>query len=280
MFKRAERKKVKVKIALSGVSGSGKTYSALELAVGLSDGGKIAVIDTEQGRASMYSDRYKFDTSELSGPFSPEAYVECINYAVANNYSVLVIDSMSHEWDYILEEKEKKDKTSKTGNSFTNWREFKNRHNKFVQHLLKSDIHIISTYRSKPQYVLQENHKGKMVPKKVGMGVQGQENDEYEYTIHLEMTKEDHLAEASKDNTGLFDGKVFKPSKEDGLKILDWLNGGVSLYEDAIDLLKSPALTEHESWKAMAEFVEKNKLNDAALSAGIDKMKSIIHGTV
>jgi len=225
-FKKAERKNIKIKLAISGPSGSGKTFSALALATGLSDGGKIALIDTEQTRASMYSDDFNFETVGLSKPFSPENYQNFIDLAVNKGFNVCIIDSMSHEWDYILEEKEKKDKTSKSGNSFTNWREFKSRHNRFLQHLLQSDIHVIATYRSKTQYVLQENERGRLVPRKLGMGIQGQDNDEYEFTIHFEMTKEGHLAEVSKDNTKLFDGKTFQITELDGKKILDWLKGG------------------------------------------------------
>lgn len=96
LFNRAERKKAFLKIAITGVSGSGKTYSALQLAQGL--GGKIAMIDTENGSGELYSSLCDYDVAPMSAPFSPEKYIEYIHEAEQAGYSVLIIDSLSHAW--------------------------------------------------------------------------------------------------------------------------------------------------------------------------------------
>ncbi|MGY8832331.1 MAG: AAA family ATPase, partial [Pseudomonadales bacterium] len=84
MFKKAERKQAKLRLALAGPSGAGKTYSALLIAKGI--GGKIAVLDTEKGSASLYSDLVDFDVVDLTAPFTPERYIEVIAAAEAAGY--------------------------------------------------------------------------------------------------------------------------------------------------------------------------------------------------
>src|SRR5262245_42550212 len=119
-FKRAERKAIKIKIAVSGPSGAGKTLGALALAQGL--GQRIALIDTENGSASTYSDRYAYDVLELDAPFTSARYRDAINAAIEAGYDVLVIDSLSHQWagpGGILARKEEMDKRPGS-NSYTN----------------------------------------------------------------------------------------------------------------------------------------------------------------
>jgi hypothetical protein len=77
-----------------GISGGGKTYSALSIASHL--GKSIAHIDTEHGSASKYADLFTFDTCELTS-FHPQNYIDAIN-AASGSYDVLIIDSLSHAW--------------------------------------------------------------------------------------------------------------------------------------------------------------------------------------
>lgn len=148
-FKKAERKRAKLRLALAGPSGSGKTYSALLIAKGM--GGKIAVIDTEQGSASLYSHVAEFDALELGPPFTPERYIEAINAAVSGGYDVLVIDSMTHEWDGAggcLESNERMANAKFKGNTWAAWNETTPRHRAFVDAILQAPIHVIAVSRS------------------------------------------------------------------------------------------------------------------------------------
>jgi hypothetical protein len=118
-FTKATRKKSKLRIALSGPSGAGKTMGALLIAKGI--GGKIAVIDTERGSASMYAHITDYDTLEMTPPFSPERFVEAINTAEAAGYDIVIIDSMTHEWNGtggVLEIVDLAAKASRSGNSY------------------------------------------------------------------------------------------------------------------------------------------------------------------
>lgn len=224
-FKKAERKRAKLRLALAGPSGSGKTYSALLVAKGM--GGKIAVIDTEQGSASLYSHVAEFDALELGPPFTPERYIEAINAAVNGGYEVLVIDSMTHEWDGAggcLESNEKMAHAKFKGNTWAAWNETTPRHQAFVNAILQAPVHIIATMRSKTETVQGD---GKKVVK-LGMKTVQRDGTDYEFTTVLDLTHENHYANASKDRTGLFSQPELL-SEATGRKLLDWLNSGAEV---------------------------------------------------
>jgi len=241
MFKKAERKKVYLKIAVMGPAGSGKTYSALCLAEGLANGGKIAGIDTENGSMSLYAHLTDFDVAELEPPFAPQKAIEIINGAVADGYSVLVIDSQTHFWKYILEEKEKMDQRG--GNSFTNWGKIKPKYEALKEAILHAPIHIICCLRAKDEYVLEKNNQGKDAPKKVGMGAIAEPGAEFEYTTVFDVAM-DHSVSVSKDRTGMFDGEIFRITKATGKKFLDWRESGTVVPERPIETPQSKSAAE------------------------------------
>jgi hypothetical protein len=220
----ASRKRAKIKMALQGPSGSGKTYSALLLAFGLcADWTKIAVIDTENHSAELYSDLGRYNTVNISAPFSPEKYIEAINLCQQADMHVIIIDSISHEWEGnggILDIH-----GNMAGNSFTNWAKLTPRHNAFIQAILQSSCHVIGTIRSKQDYVLSERN-GKVVPEKVGLKGVTRDGMDYEFTLVFDIDIK-HNALASKDRTGLFTGKPeFRITSETGIEILNWCNTG------------------------------------------------------
>lgn len=225
MFKKAQKKFVNLKVAITGPSGSGKTYSALRLAHGL--GQKIAVIDTENGSAALYSDKFEFDTVEIAPPFFTEKYIDAIKMAEKMGYDVLVIDSISHAWASeggLLSQKEQAD--SRGGNSYTNWAGITKKHEVFKNAFLHANIHIICTMRSKQEYVMEANDKGKMAPKKVGLAPIQRDGMEYEFTTVFDVAM-NHEAGASKDRTGLFADKFFKITEDTGAEFKQWLSTAV-----------------------------------------------------
>lgn len=223
-FKKAERKKVKLKVGLTGPSGSGKTYSALELATGI--GPRVALIDTENDSASLYSDRFDFDTLEISAPYTIEKYISAMKLAESEGYDVVIVDSLSHAWageGGILDVKNKMD--ARGGNSYTNWGKLTPEQEKLVSTILGLKIHLIANLRSKQDYVLELNEKGKSTPRKVGMAPIQREGMEYEFTTVFDIGM-DHSATASKDRTGLFSGQYFQIEKKTGKQLMDWLASG------------------------------------------------------
>lgn len=229
LFKKATRKQTKLKIAVTGPSGSGKTYGALLLAQGL--GKKIAVIDTEQGSASLYADKFEFDTLKIEPPYRTEKFIDAIDSAVAAGYDIVIIDSISHAWASeggLLEQKD--DKDNRGGNSYTNWRAITKKQEAFFGKILHSDIDLICTMRSKQEYALVENNKGKMAPQKLGMAPIQRDGVEYEFTLVLDIAM-DHSAMTSKDRTSLFSDQSFKITKATGEMIAKWRDGGAVDYK-------------------------------------------------
>jgi hypothetical protein len=220
-FQKATRKKAKLKLAITGSSGSGKTYGALRLASGMSE--KIAYIDTENSSASLYSDRFNFDVLDIAPPYNHEKFVEAIKMAVNGGYEVVVIDSASHFWEGVLAYKDALDKRG--GNSYTNWNEAGNKFKGILDAVLQSPIHIICCMRSKMDYVLETNEKGKQVPRKIGLAPIMRDNIEYEFTTVFDVTM-DHNTKTSKDRTGLFGDSIFQITEDTGKQLLTWLDKG------------------------------------------------------
>jgi len=222
MFKIAVKEKLKAKVLLDGGSGSGKTYSALMLAEGLAEGGKIALIDTENRSASLYADRFKFDVLDLYAPFTPEKYIEAIKAAEDSGYAVLIIDSITHEWNG---EGGCLDIQTNLGGRYQDWAKVTPRHNKFVGAILNSKIHVISTVRSKMGYDMGMQGNGKMGVQKVGTQPITRDGFEYEMTVVFSLNQ-NHYAGCSKDRTSMFDGKDFIVTRDTGKQLLEWLNSG------------------------------------------------------
>ena len=232
---RATREKSKLRIALAGVSGGGKTLGALLLASGLTGGdfSKVCLIDTEHKRGELYANRAdlgigEFWYIELKAPYSPEHYKECVDAAVkqVGPDGVVIVDSLSHAWSNaggVLEIKA--DIAAKPGkNSYTAWDEAGRIQNDFINYLLSVNCHTICTLRVKQDYVLTENDRGKQVPVKVGLAPVQRDDVEYEFDIMFTIGR-DHIATTSKDVTFLDGfGAVIRPDL--GRQLAEWANDG------------------------------------------------------
>jgi hypothetical protein len=251
LLKKGEKKNVFVKVLMAGTSGSGKTFSALRMATGMAQEigkrtgkkGKILFLETESGRGLYYAEEFDFDYMELKEikrtdedydeyrkffpkidePFSPENYIAVLRYAVDNDYDIIVMDSLTHEWSGkggILDSA-----NMMTGDNFTKWKILTPRHNNFLYEVIKSPIHVVATVRSKTDYAIEENN-GKKQIKKVGLGNIQRDEIEFEYTVSLKIDNKTHVAESDKDNTHLFDSRSFIVTEEDGSKLIEWANTG------------------------------------------------------
>lgn len=226
MFKKAERKQSKLRLAISGASGAGKTIGALKIATGL--GGSIAVLDTENGSASLYADEYNFDVVNLSSPYTPERFIDVIHAAEKAGYNTLIIDSTTHEWNGTggcLELVDDIAKSRFRGNTWSAWSEITPRHRAFIDAILQSKMHIITTMRSKTETAQVEVNGRKQV-QKLGMKAEQRDGIEYEFTVVLDIVHDGHYANASKDRTQLFSGDPKRITVETGEKLLAWLNSG------------------------------------------------------
>ena len=229
----AVREKIAVKIALMGPSGSGKTYSALRLGTGMIDqmkkegtlgntNGKILFANTEGPRGRYYAAEFKYDIVDLEPPYNPELFVDLIQYAVDEKYSVLIIDSSSAEWEGkggCLELQQN------AGGKYQDWKSVTPRHDKFVNAIEHSPIHIIASMKGKDTYEVDKDDRGKVSVKKLGVGAKQREGMEYSFTTTFMLDRDSHMAKCEKDNTHIFENEGSTILTEDfGERIIKWAN--------------------------------------------------------
>lgn len=274
-LRKATRKTVKLRMGISGASGFGKTYSALLLAYGMTnDWSKIAVIDTENGSAELYSNLGDYNVITLAAPFSPERYIEAIKTCENANMEVIIIDSITHEWEGkggCLDIADQVTQASSSKNSYTAWSKVTPRHQNFVEAILQSKCHIITTVRRKQDYDMVKNgNKTEIV--KVGMKEVTREGFEYELTLNLELITDNHYAKASKDRTGLFMNKPeFIVTEQTGKEILQWCENGINELELAVEEMKQ-AKTLDELKSCWTKWNQYQK--DATFSEMKDQIKT------
>ena len=226
-YKKATKEKAKLRLALFGVSGSGKTYTALRMATGLAgEDGRIAVIDTERNSACKYSDRFNFDVCDVKKPS-----IENLKMLIdeARSYDVLIIDSMTHAWLELLQEVEKLAKIKFGGNTWSAWSEGTPKQMSLINALLDFPGHIIATMRVETNWTTVTNEKGKVVPVRVGEAPKQGKGIEYEFDMLMQISPE-HDALVIKDRTGKYQDEVIQlPDEEFGKALGEWLqDGGVA----------------------------------------------------
>ncbi|MFK0734231.1 MAG: ATP-binding protein [Gloeotrichia echinulata HAB0833] len=215
MFKKATKSTIKIRLALSGASGSGKSYSALAIAQHLGD--SIALIDTEHGSASRYADRFNFDTCELND-HHPAKYIEAIKAAEDAGYQVIIIDSLSHAWFSELE---------LAGKGFDGWKNVRPLERKLIDTIIGSSSHIIGTMRSKTEWIIEEytakDGKIKQAPKKIGTAPIQSSGIEYEFDLAGELDY-NHILTISKSRCPELSDKTFlNPGKEIADTLKAWI---------------------------------------------------------
>lgn len=234
-FQKVTREKSKLRLALAGPSGAGKTLSALLLAYGITnDWSKIALVDTEHGRARFYANRSDFGTGgflyqEMSAPYSPDRYISMVKEGAeaVGSDGVVIVDSFSHAWDNeggVLDIKAQIAEQPKK-NDYSAWADAGKIQNNLVNSILSVNCHTIITLRTKMAYAMEENDKGKLAPVKIGLAPVQRENTEYEFDIVLNIAR-NHIASASKDTTFLdsWSGVI---TPELGKSLKEWLDNGV-----------------------------------------------------
>ncbi|OQB09049.1 MAG: hypothetical protein BWY21_00954 [Parcubacteria group bacterium ADurb.Bin216] len=276
-FKKATKEQAKARIAFYGPSGAGKTKSALRIAKGLGD--KIALIDSERGSASKYADDHEFDTVNLEKKNIDE-YVSMMKEAAKEGYDVLIIDSLSHAWQELLEEIESVAKAKYRGNTWSAWSEGTPKQRKLIDSILDYPGHVIVTMRSKTEWVQEKDDKsGKTKPVRVGLSPEQGKNIEYEFDMLFEINA-DHYCTVIKDRTGKFQDKIIQyPDESFGEEIKTWLCSGKVpekkplTTSTAVEKVDSKFLTAMEQIKTR---IGEEKFNDFLLSKEITDIETVI----
>ena len=275
-LQKAKRHQVKLRLGLSGASGFGKSYSALLLAYGITeDWTKIAVIDTENNSASLYSHLGDFNVVSLNQPYSPERYIEAIKLCEKEKMEVIIIDSITHEWQGkggCLQIHEQ------LGGRFQDWAKLTPRHQAFIDAILQSNCHVITTVRKKMDYSMDRDLNGKTRVVKHGLKDITREGFSYELTVDFEIINDKHMAKATKDRTGLFmDKPEVLITKGIGRMLVDWCNQGVSIADAKKEIAECSTIEGlrhlYQKYSGL-----KKELNDTILNRKqeIEKVKSMV----
>lgn len=221
-FEKATRRKAKARIALSGPSGAGKTYSGLEIATGLAGDGLIAVIDTERDSAQLYADEFDFVVATIDAPHDPSKYVDAIRTAAESGASVLLIDSLSHAWQRVLEIVDQEKANSRNPHQLAAWAVASPMWRGLLDAILQAPLHVITTLRSKTEWAVGENNK----PEKIGLAPEARAGIEYEFTVFGEINHR-HFLQITKSRVKQFqDQSIERPDRRFGKAIVEWLNEG------------------------------------------------------
>jgi hypothetical protein len=269
-FAPASREQSKARIALAGPSGSGKTYTALSLGKVL--GNRMAVIDTEHGSASKYAtgadgQGFVFDALNLTN-FSPQNLVAALAAAGQARYPVVIVDSLSHFWSGVGGMLEQADNAAKRygGNSFAGWKDARPMERQLIEALLAYPGHVIVTMRSKTEYVIEENERGRKTPRKIGMKPEQRDGIEYEFDVVGDMDADNTLLIGKTRCSALAGAVIRQPGEQLATTILEWLSGGTPVADTVtyLDRAVAPDLTL-ESAQALYREIEARGLLGSAL---------------
>lgn len=261
-FQKATRAQLKARVAFAGPTGSGKTWTALEWATVLAGEGRIAYVDTERGSAALYADRFDFDVMAFDPPYDPGRLADILKAAEAHGYDVVVVDSLSHFWEGEGGTRDIADAAAARsgGNSFAGWKDATPKLRHLIDVMLGLDAHFIGTMRSKMEYVLEQNERGRTAPRKVGLAPVMRQGVEYEFTLVGDIDL-DHRIAITKSRCDRLADELVQPGRADeAAKVFaDWLGEGEPLATKAeVDALvgRIGAMPDEVRKACKAAFVE------------------------
>lgn len=258
-LRKATRQQVKIRMSIASPTGFGKTYGALLIAHGMTgDWTKIAVIDTENDSASLYAHLGDYNTVSLKPPFTTQQYIDAIKLCEQSGIEVIIIDSITHVWKGaggLLEYQ------NQLGGRYQDWAKATPLYQRWLDTILHSSCHVITTMRKKQAYNMVQNGNRTTV-EKAGLEDEIRDGYDYEMTVALELTNDKHMAKASKDRTGLFvDKPEFIITEATGIAIKKWCEMGVEA-PPVIVSTDLPDLTEqHEMYNKVVESLKSGKVN-------------------
>jgi hypothetical protein len=233
-FRPATRTATRARIALCGPSGSGKTWTALTLAHAL--GERIAVVDTEHGSASKYVgvNGWNFETVNPSS-FSPKSLTSLLSEAAGDGFDVFVLDTWSHYWMGVDGMLDQADKRATNSNNFSGWKAVRPDEREMIDALIAYPGHVVATLRVKTEWVIEENERGKKVPRKIGLKPEQREGIDYEFDVVGDMDLDNTLTVSKSRIPNLTRAVIQQPGPDLGKTIRSWLEDGEAV-PDARDL--------------------------------------------
>jgi hypothetical protein len=269
-FAPATREQAKARIALEGPSGSGKTYTALTLGTAMAD--RVALIDTERGSASKYAlgsrgNGFTFDTLQMT-KFDPRDLVGALAAAGQAGYGCVIVDSLSHFWmgqGGMLELVDNIGRRSGSGGNWGGWKEAKPHERAMIDALLAYPGHVIVTMRTKSEWVVQENDRGKKEPKKIGLKAEQRDGIEFEFDLVGDMDQENTLVVTKSRCPDLSGAVINRPTSDLAVTVLEWLSDGVEAPDASVYVDSATGLTTVVAGRELYAEVERRRLLGAAM---------------
>jgi AAA domain len=268
-IKKATRTGTRLRLALIGLAGSGKTFTALRIAHHL--GGRTLLVDTERGSASKYAgeeidaSRFEFDVIELDD-FSPDSYVAAIRLAEKEGYDNLILDSLSHAWmgkGGALEMVDNATKRSQSKNSYTAWRDVTPKHNEMVEAIITARLHVIATMRTKMEYVQERDEKtGKTSVRKLGLQPVQRDGLEYEFDVIADLDQNNNLIVGKTRCSALSGFVKQKAGREVAETLKAWLAGGAEPMTHIGDVLRVTSASSSETAQPSEQEDRARKVED------------------
>lgn len=259
---KAARKSVPMLISLSGTSGSGKTFSGLLLAAGMAGAdGKVGMIDTENGRGTLYADDplimralpNGYDYVGMESPYSPARYIEALQCLERGGCTVALIDSTTHEWEGDGGCCDIADKNRLK--RMPNWIMAKREHRRFLAYALSSPMHIIFCLRAREKVRVVKNAKGEDVYEPMGIQPITEKNFVFEMLISLLFEGDHHYSGIKVPGMlqSVFPGGELITPKH-GQMIRAWADGGAIKTVPSELLLKRARGVAEEGIEAYRQF--------------------------
>lgn len=230
--KKAKRSRRPLKISLEGLSGSGKTYSALRLAFAMRRAGigkKIVVADSENESAGLYDgvkidgEVWQFETCAIPHEKqNPAGYAECYEYLVGLGFDLVIMDSLSHAWHGAQEIVDRYAQSNKN-DKFGGWAKVSPQQRQMLTTLTDTRAHLIATMRVKSEYERVQKEGGGAVIKKIGTKADQRENSEYEFdcVVRLDQGHEAHV-EKVRGCSAMDDKSCARPGPDFWKPLFDW----------------------------------------------------------
>lgn len=285
----ATRESIPAIIALAGVSGSGKTYSALLLAAGLAgENGKVGMIDTEAGRGAMYADDPDIIAAmpggayyriELTPPFTPARFLEAMQSASAAGITALVVDSITHEWEGTGGCSDIAENNKMGGNP--NWAKAKMEHKRLMNFMTQSRMHIIPCLRAREKTKQEKDEKGKLQIIQLGMQPIQEKNFMFEMTASFlidEHSHIPHIIKCPKPLLSVFRGFTKPISKAEGEAVRVWCEGGAKSNTTLREWKQKARDASMQGREALGQFwisIEEEKRQKLMDAFGAEMMKEL-----
>jgi hypothetical protein len=272
--RKAKRQRRPLKINLEGLSGAGKTFTAIRTGFAMKRAGigrRIVVADSENNSADLYAgivvdgEAWDYEVCPIPAQHqNPTGYTALYEHLIEQGFDIIIIDSMSHAWHGAMDQVDRIAQGSR-GDKFAAWANVTPAQRKMIATLTDQRAHLITTMRVKSEYERVEGANGKDRIKKVGMKTDQREGTEYEFDVVARLDQgHDIFVEKVRGCTAMDGRQANCPDALFWKPLFDWWLSAADPVQEARDRIKAaadePALVA--VWKSLPKNVQEAVVSD------------------